>query len=47
MANPEALAEAILTLKDDEKLRDKIAENGYRLFKEKLTPKAIGKESRF
>jgi len=44
MANPEALAEAILTLKDDKKLRDKIAENGYKLFKEKLSPKAIGKE---
>jgi len=44
MANPKALAEAILTLKEDKKLRDKIAESGYSLFKEKLTPKAIGKE---
>jgi len=44
MANPEALAEAILKLKKNEKLRDKIAENGYRLFKEKLAPKAIGKQ---
>ena len=35
MANPKALAEAILMLKDDKKLRDKIAENGYRLFREK------------
>jgi len=44
MANPKALAEAILILKDDKKLLDKIAENGYNLFKEKLNPKAIGKE---
>lgn len=44
MANPAALADAILTLKNDRKLREKIAENGYRLFKEKLSPKAIGKE---
>lgn len=43
MANPKALAEAILILKEDKKLRDKIAENGYRLFKERFTPKAIGK----
>jgi glycosyltransferase involved in cell wall biosynthesis len=44
MANPEALAVAILTLKEDQKLREKIAENGYRLFKERLSPKAIGRE---
>ena len=44
MADPKALAEAILTLKEDKKLRDTIAENGYRLFKEKLSPRAIGKE---
>jgi glycosyltransferase involved in cell wall biosynthesis len=44
MANPKALAEAILTLKEDDELREKIAENGYRLFKEKLSPKAIGKD---
>jgi glycosyltransferase involved in cell wall biosynthesis len=44
MADAEALAEAILTLKGDEELRNRIAENGYRLFKEKLSPKAIGKE---
>lgn len=43
-ANPQALAEAILTLKADENLRRKIANNGYELFKEKLNPKAIGKE---
>jgi glycosyltransferase involved in cell wall biosynthesis len=44
MANPKALAEAILRLKEDEKLGDKIAENGYRLFKERLSPEAIGKD---
>jgi glycosyltransferase involved in cell wall biosynthesis len=44
MANPKALAEAILMLKDDKNLRDKIAAEGYKLFKEKLNPKAIGKE---
>ncbi|MCI0533351.1 glycosyltransferase [bacterium] len=35
------LAEKILLLKNDPALRDKIAENAYRLFKERLTPKAI------
>ena len=44
MADPKALAEAVVMLKEDKKLRDKIAGNGYRLFKEKLSPKAIGKE---
>ena len=46
VADPEAIAEAILLLKDDEKLRAKIAESGYGLFKEKFTPQAIGKEVR-
>jgi glycosyltransferase involved in cell wall biosynthesis len=41
--NPRALADAILELKDDERLRRRIAEGGYALFKEKFTPKAIGK----
>jgi len=44
MANPKALAKAILRLKENKELGQKIAENGYRLFKEKLSPKAIGKE---
>jgi len=44
MANPKAIADAVLTLKDDKRLREKIAENGYNLFKEKLNPKAIGKD---
>jgi glycosyltransferase involved in cell wall biosynthesis len=44
VADPEALAEAILTLKKDKKLRNKIAENGYTLFKNKLSLKATGEE---
>jgi glycosyltransferase involved in cell wall biosynthesis len=44
MANPKAIAESILLLKEDEKLRRKIAKNGYTLFKERFTPQAIGKE---
>jgi len=42
MADPRALADSILMLKEDERLRQKIAENGYKLFKEKLTPEVIG-----
>jgi glycosyltransferase involved in cell wall biosynthesis len=44
MANPKAIADAVLALKEDKKLREKIAGNGYILFKEKLCPKAIGKQ---
>ena len=44
IGNAEAIADAILELRDNTDLRMKIAENGYKLFKEKLTPKAIGKE---
>lgn len=44
MANPQSLADAILGLKEDEELRNKIAEGGYELYKEKFTPKVIGKE---
>lgn len=42
-ANADALADAILELKEDEKLRKKIVEGGYKTFKEKCTPKIIGK----
>lgn len=38
---PEALAEAILTLKNNKELREKIAQNGYRKIKEILTPKSV------
>ena len=44
MANPESLAEAILMLKEDENLRNRIAENGYMLFKERFCLLEIGKE---
>jgi len=42
--NPQAIADAVLMLKDDQKLRNKIAENGYALFQKRLSPKAVGKE---
>lgn len=41
-ANPRALADSILMLRDNRELREVIAENGYDLFKERLTPGAIG-----
>ncbi|OFV67493.1 MAG: group 1 glycosyl transferase [Candidatus Syntrophoarchaeum caldarius] len=44
MANPESLANAILELKDNEKLRENIAKNGYKLYKERFSPEKIGKE---
>ena len=44
MANPKAITESIMLLKEDEGLRKKIARNGYNLFKEKFTPKVTGKE---
>jgi glycosyltransferase involved in cell wall biosynthesis len=44
MANSEALADAILEIKENKKLREKIADNGYILYKERLNPVAIGRE---
>ena len=44
MADPQALANAILELKNNESLRRKISQNGYNLFKERLSPKVIGRE---
>ena len=46
MGNPEAIADALLELKSDENLRNKIAKKGYELFKENFTPKVIGSELR-
>jgi len=43
MANPKALAEGILELKGNEDLREKIAENGYKIFKERFTSEKIGR----
>ena len=39
----EGLAEAIKHLSVDKKLRNKLAENGHKVFKAKFTPKRIGK----
>ena len=44
LADPKDLAKKIIELKDNSELRKKIAENGYKLYKEKLTPKVLGKE---
>ncbi len=46
MASAEAIAESILRLKNDEGLRGRIAENGYRLFNQRFTPARIGGEVR-
>lgn len=43
-ANSDALADAILELKNDMELRSKIAEEGYREFNEICTSKKIGKQ---
>ncbi len=45
-ADPKSLAEAIKTLYDDEQLRKQIAENGYKLFKEKCSPEVLGRQIR-
>jgi glycosyltransferase involved in cell wall biosynthesis len=41
MGDPEALAEAIQTLADDIELRRRLANNGHRVFQERLTTQAI------
>lgn len=43
-ANADSLAKAIILLKDNEKLRKKIAENGYKLIQENFTSELIGKQ---
>ena len=42
-SNPDSLAEAILKLKNDKYLRDKIEVNAYQLYKKFCSPEAIGK----
>ncbi|MFQ5987365.1 MAG: glycosyltransferase [Dehalococcoidia bacterium] len=42
MANPQALAQAILLLKRDRALRQRIAKGGQEAFRERFSPKAIG-----
>ena len=44
MANAEALADGIIELRENEELREKIAEGGYKIFIEKCCPEIIGKE---
>lgn len=44
MADPKAIATAVAALYEDEKLRKKIAENGYVLYKNKFTPEVIGRD---
>ena len=44
VADPKDLAEKILELKNNSDLRDKIANNGYGVFKNSCTPKVIGVE---
>ena len=43
-ADEKDLANKILELKNNTELKSKIAENGYKIFKEKLIPKILGKE---
>jgi len=42
MGNARALAQAILLLKRDRALRERIAQGGYASFRQKFSPKAIG-----
>lgn len=44
MEDPNSLAQAILALRKDKKLRQKIENNGYQVFLENATPKALGKK---
>ncbi len=44
MANPESLAKAILELRDNERLRERIAEGCYGIYREKCSPEVIGGE---
>lgn len=44
MANPQAIANSILYLKNDENLKTKIAKNGYELFKNKASAEVLGRE---
>lgn len=45
--NPRSLADAILELKENSQLREKISENGHQLFKDKCTPKKIVRDLLF
>lgn len=43
-ANVDSLVNSITTLYEDKNLRDKIARNGYKLFKRYLTPQKLGND---
>lgn len=43
-ANPQALADAILKLRDDDSLRNKIAQGGFKVFQANCTYKKLGQE---
>jgi len=43
-ASGQSLADAIIKLKNDSALRQKIADNGYELFRQSLRPVALGKQ---
>jgi glycosyltransferase involved in cell wall biosynthesis len=44
MGNPEALAEAIRTLAGDGALRQRIADGGYEIFRQRFTSREIAKQ---
>lgn len=44
VADGKAIADAILKLKNEPLLRQKLADNGYALFKQRMRPRALGKE---
>jgi glycosyltransferase involved in cell wall biosynthesis len=41
-ASPQGISNAVLTLKEDRKMRERLAEKGYTIFKSLCTPSAIG-----
>jgi len=44
MGNPKAIADAVLQLKEDKKLRERVAAKGYELFKARFAPDKIGRK---
>ncbi len=44
MANPKALAESILLLKNDKKLREDLAETGFRLYQDRFSAKQLARK---
>jgi len=42
-SRPNLLAQAILALKDDKDLRERIAERGYQLVSQEFSPEAVGR----